>query len=145
MKQICHWEVITLTVMRALLWQHTPFLSHQNTSFVSHRKVTSQAHLLLMCGYTVRPILSYVVTEEPLSIRTINLHYCWQLSQRLREQGHRKRLERWRNQYRVINHHKAPAHSYCSFFAAKNMTVFPHPHWLPEFVHCDLFFFLRAQ
>jgi hypothetical protein len=89
-----------------------------------------------MCGYTLWQ--KSTVHQEFAPPRQ-------QLSQRLREQGHRKRLERWRNQYRVINHHKALAHSalLLQLFCRQKYDCVPPPSLLAW--NCSLWFIFLSE
>jgi transposase len=80
--------------------------------------------------------------------QTVNQHYYLEVWKRLREQVHRKRPERWRNQDWVLHHDNAPAHTALSvqrFLAAKNMAVVPHPPYSPHLTPCDFFLFPRMK
>jgi hypothetical protein len=80
--------------------------------------------------------------------QTVNQHYCLDVLKRSREQVHRKRPERWRNQDWLLHHDSAPAHTALSvqrFLAAKNMAVVPHPPYSPYLAPCDFFLFPRMK
>jgi histone-lysine N-methyltransferase SETMAR len=79
--------------------------------------------------------------------QTVNQHYYLEVLKCLREQVHRKRPERWRNQDWLLHNDSASAHTALSvqrFLAAKNMAVAPHPPYSPDLSPCDFSLFPRT-
>ena len=79
---------------------------------------------------------------------TVNADFFCYVLRKLCENLQHKRPQKWRNQNLIIYNDNAPAHrsfKVSQFLAKNNMTVIPHPPYLPDLAPCDFFLFPKLK
>jgi len=78
---------------------------------------------------------------------TVNSEYYKGLLERLRNYVCRKRPEKWANSF-ILHHDNVPCHTSLlvwPFLSNKNITVCPHPPYLPDLALCDFWLFPKVK
>jgi len=80
--------------------------------------------------------------------QTVNAAFYIKVLKCLQENMRRKRPDQWRNNTWLLHHDNAPAHAALltrRFLAENNMTVVPHPPYLPNLAPSDFFLFPKLK
>jgi len=80
--------------------------------------------------------------------QTVNGAFYVKILKCLRENVQRKRPDQWRNNTWLLHHDNVPAHAALLtqwFLTDNNMTVVPHPPYLPDFAPSDFFLFPKLK
>ena len=79
---------------------------------------------------------------------TVNADFYCDVLRRLHENVWRKKPQKWQNQNLIIHHDDVPAHrsfKVWQFLAKNNITVIPHPPYLPNLAPCEFFLFPKLK
>ena len=105
----------------------------------------SEKQSMLICFFDQKGI---VHKEFVPPGQTVNAEFYVEVLKRLRENVRRKRPDQWRNNAWLLHHDNAPAHAALlteRFLTDNNMTVVPHPPYLPDLAPSDFFLFPKLE
>jgi len=80
--------------------------------------------------------------------QTVNAAFYVEVLRCLRENVQRKRPDQWQNNTWLLHHDNAPAHAVLltrRFLTDNNMTLVPHPPYLPDLAPSDFFLFPKLK
>ena len=112
------------------------------------RALQSRSNIKMMMMMIVFYGLGGIVRAEFVPRNTtVNSEYYKGLLERLKNDVHRKRPEKWANSF-VLHHDNALCHTSLlvrQFLSNKNITVCPHPPYSPDLAPCDFWLFPKVK